>query len=337
MRHRWSRFRCRAERPCWTGGLHRCNVRPVKKIIFAAALSIAACNSSPDPAGAGPRTTAVPPGPSAAPDAALADSGAAETPPRPFAVLSSFETRYAYLGNRGKNIERAAIKSARLEPGQTFSFNAVVGPRTAENGFLKAPVILKGELSDGDGGGVCQVSSTLHGALRNAGLEIVSRTPHSRPSSYVQLGMDSTVVWPDVDLKVKNTLPCPVEIRMSVLPSKVPGERILRAEVWGSSDPVPAPSYRFSSRKKDPFSRLVRRPDGGAPDSVKRVQKGAAGQDVLSTIVWQGGRTETWRSSYPPTEEIWEVGEGAADDIGSWEPPQDAGAPDAGVRDASTD
>lgn len=250
--------------------------------------------------------------------------------PHEVVLLSWFETKYVSGGNRGKNIERAMIRFAELAPGQTFSFNAAVGPRTLKNGFLKAPVIFKGEMTDGEGGGVCQVSSTLHGAARIARLDIVDRTPHSRPSSYVPLGMDSTVVWPDVDLKIRNQFPYPVVFKMFSLPSKRTWEKILRAEVWGPADPKPTPKYSFYSKKNGTFERRVRRPDGGVPDEVRKVQKGLDGQEVFSTLTWPDGTRETWKSSYPPTDEIWEVGESAAEDLNGWLPVSDAGTPDSG-------
>lgn len=298
----------------------------VRKLIMMVALS--ACNTvvAPTP-DSGPTTHASELGKSIS-DEALPSQ-------HEVVLLSQFETRYAYGGNRGKNIERAMIRSLKVLPGAVVSFNSAVGPRTSENGFLKAPVIFKGEMTDGEGGGVCQVSSTLHGAVRLAGLAVIARTPHSRPSSYIPIGMDSTVVWPDVDLKIKNPFAYPVELKMSSFPSKHALEKVLRAEVWGPADPRPAPSYIFSvGKKKDVFDRLVRRPDGGAPDGVRKVQKGLNGQEVVSVLTWPDGVKETWKSSYPPTNEIWEVGKGAADDLDGWSPPLDGWHADAGPCDA---
>lgn len=247
-----------------------------------------------------------------------------EEKPRPHVLISFFETKYAYMGNRGKNIEKASIKTITIKSEETWSFNSTVGPRTVENGFLRAPIIFKGELIDGEGGGVCQVSSTIHGVARRAGLEIIERTPHSRPSSYIQLGMDSTVVWPDTDLKIKNTFSYPIEIRMFSSSSKILGEKILRAEIWGVGDLIPTPVYKFSSAKREPFERIVRRPVKGTPDSVKRIQKGHSGQEVTSKLSWADGKTQIWKSIYPPTNEIWEVGESVAPDLDLWSPDSDS-------------
>ena len=89
-------------------------------------------------------------------------------------------------------------------PGEIFDFNEVVGPRDEANGYKVAPVIAEGELVDGIGGGTCQISGTLHGAAFFAGLEIVERYPHTRPSSYIKMGLDATVVYPTINFRMKN-------------------------------------------------------------------------------------------------------------------------------------
>src|SRR5262249_28583373 len=126
-------------------------------------------------------------------------------------VLSSYETIFATFGvgvGRSANIQNAASKidGTIVPPGQTFSFNDLVGPRTLENGFAVAPEIMGDEMTTGVGGGTCQVSSTLHVAALYGALEIVERQSHSRPSAYTQMGLDATVSYPTVDLKVRNTM-----------------------------------------------------------------------------------------------------------------------------------
>ncbi len=262
-----------------------------------------------------------------------------ESPPRPqeFSVIAYYETRFTAGGNRGKNVERAAIQAV-LEPGAIFSFNSLVGPRTVENRFLWAPVIFKGEMTTGEGGGVCQVSSTIHAAARIAGLEIVERRPHSRPSSYVPLGMDSTVVWPTTDLRIRNSFEIPVEIRTLVFPSEDPKVRVLRAEIRGISEAYSAPKYFFYILRTTPFEKIVRRPKPGGSRSARRVQAGSVGKVVASVVDWGSltgldgeplqrldpaapPRVDRWRSEYRPVDEIWEVGEDVQD-LASWEPPK---------------
>jgi hypothetical protein len=278
------------------------------------------------------RQESLPPSRSSAPPPPEEPAASAEPPsvpeeppppadPKPEAsLIASYETRFSSSGNRAKNIGRALVGSVELAPGQTFSFNEFVGPRTSANGFLTAPVIFKGEMATGEGGGVCQVSTTLFAASRYAGLEIVERSPHSRPSSYVPPGMDSTVVWPGTDLKVRNPYPSAVRIAMSVSQSGTPGISVLKAEVWGFVSPS-APKYEGRAGKTREFKRVVRRPAHGPPGLVKKVQSGSNGIAVSSSLTWPDGRKASWRSEYAPVDEIWEVGE-EVQDLDSWAPPQ---------------
>lgn len=120
---------------------------------------------------------------------------------------------------RNNNIYLAAeaINNFVLFPGETFSFNQVVGERTIEKGYLHAPVIIEGEFSEDIGGGICQVSSTLFNAVDNAGLKIIKRYSHSRKVSYVPPGRDATVSWNGPDFVFANEYNQPILIRSKVL------------------------------------------------------------------------------------------------------------------------
>ncbi|EIT85656.1 putative factor for cell wall maintenance or synthesis [Fictibacillus macauensis ZFHKF-1] len=117
--------------------------------------------------------------------------------------------------SRIHNISLAAkaIDNHVVFPGETFSFNSVVGKRTSKRGYEKAPVIIKGELSEGVGGGICQVSSTLFNAADAAGLTIVQRFSHSRRVPYVPKGRDATVSWYGPDFRFYNHYGQPILIR----------------------------------------------------------------------------------------------------------------------------
>ncbi|WP_010273198.1 VanW family protein [Paenibacillus senegalensis] len=117
--------------------------------------------------------------------------------------------------NRAHNIVLAAkaINNAVLFPGESFSFNGTVGMRTAEKGYVRAPIIVRGELSEGIGGGICQVSSTLFNAIDRAGLKIVERYSHSRHVAYVPPGRDATVSWGGPDFVFSNPYNQPILIR----------------------------------------------------------------------------------------------------------------------------
>jgi len=82
--------------------------------------------------------------------------------------------------------------------------DASLGSRTKENGYKDAPVIVKGRLIEGVGGGVCQVTSTLYVAVLKAKLEVVERVKHSMPLGYVEPGQDATISEGYIDFKFRN-------------------------------------------------------------------------------------------------------------------------------------
>lgn len=127
-------------------------------------------------------------------------------------------TTYAYEdANRNANIQLAcrAVNGKKVLPGAEFSFNNTTGKRTEEKGYLPAAAIAGGATVDEVGGGVCQVSSTLFNACAMADMEIVERSPHTWPSTYVDKGRDATVNWPNLDFKFRNTLAYPLYITAS--------------------------------------------------------------------------------------------------------------------------
>ncbi|MDQ7097126.1 VanW family protein [Desulfosporosinus sp. PR] len=136
-------------------------------------------------------------------------------------LLSSYTTSFdPSLRGRTVNIRLAvkAIDGTLLKPGEVFSFNATVGPRTAEAGYQEALIIEGDAFVPGLGGGVCQVSSTLYNAVRLASpfLSVVERARHSLPIAYVPPGQDATVAYPELDFKFRNNSGCYLLIRSSV-------------------------------------------------------------------------------------------------------------------------
>lgn len=129
--------------------------------------------------------------------------------------ISSFSTNFSTSnGNRINNIELAtkAINGTILMPGDTFSFNEVVGERTRERGYKDAGVIIGDSIQSGLGGGICQVSSTLYNAMLKAGIKPTERRNHTLVLSYVPMGLDATVDWGNIDYKFTNTLSYPIYI-----------------------------------------------------------------------------------------------------------------------------
>ena len=109
--------------------------------------------------------------------------------------------------NRLANIKLASelINGTCLEPGETFSFNGVVGERTKDRGFKVATAYSGGTVVEDVGGGICQVSTTLFNAAVKADLEIVERHNHSLTVGYVDKGKDAAVNWGSQDLRFTNT------------------------------------------------------------------------------------------------------------------------------------
>jgi len=139
-------------------------------------------------------------------------------------VISSFSTVFNSANvNRSHNIKLACerINNTVLLPGETFSMDASLGSRTKENGYKDAPVIVKGRLIEGVGGGVCQVTSTLYVAVLKAKLEVVERVKHSMPLGYVEPGQDATISEGYIDFKFRNNTD-----RACLISASVVGNRI---------------------------------------------------------------------------------------------------------------
>lgn len=224
-------------------------------------------------------------------------------------VLSSYETSFAgKAGPRAVNIARAAryLNETVIGPGETLSFNKVVGQRTLQRGFVDAPVIVEDEMEPGVGGGVCQVATTLHAAAVYGNLEIVRRRSHSRPSGYAPLGLDATVIDGEVDLRIRNPYESPLIVH-AFLPTKTS----IRIELLGREPPGTV-RHAYGVTETHPFTRRVKvRPELG-PDAVKRTQKGNPGYDVVSYVSLtraDGSMSRRqYRSTYYPVPEVYLVG-----------------------------
>lgn len=136
-------------------------------------------------------------------------------------LIASYTTKFSAAKddetkqNRKYNIQKAAdiINGNVIQPGEEWSFNTVVGPRTYELGWKGANGISGGkEYTIQAGGGICQVSTTLYNALLCANMEIVDRRAHTIPSDYVPIGLDATVDTRGIDFVWKNNTDFPVYI-----------------------------------------------------------------------------------------------------------------------------
>lgn len=133
-------------------------------------------------------------------------------------LLATYSTKYVNNPDRTTNLRLASnkINGKVLMPGEVFSFNKVVGRRTVAAGYKNAAIFSDGQVTDGLGGGICQVTSTLYNAVVFANLDITSRRNHMFVPSYVTGGRDATVVYGSTDFKFKNSRTYPIKITSSV-------------------------------------------------------------------------------------------------------------------------
>ena len=132
--------------------------------------------------------------------------------------LAHYLTKLSGDTNRRTNIKLScqAINGTIVEPGQTFSFNQVVGNPTSDKGYLEADVIINDRITKGIGGGNCQVSSTLYNAaLESNNIEIIERNNHGQKVSYFPEGKDAAVAYGKLDMKFKNNTGSKIKLYMS--------------------------------------------------------------------------------------------------------------------------
>jgi vancomycin resistance protein YoaR len=230
-------------------------------------------------------------------------------------VMGSWQTPYSLStvdSDRTYNLKVGAgkVDGTVIAPHATFSFNQVTGDRTEKEGYRVAPVIQAGELVDGLAGGMCQIASTLHAAAWFAGLDIEESTPHSRPSAYITMGLDSTVVYPTTDLKLRNPYDFPVVIHYRV------NQGLVRAEILGKPRGVKV-GFEREILEKAAFGHATRT-DPTMPAGQKVIdQEGHEGFKIKRRrIVYDKRIDQPLRKPeekvlwYPPTTEYMRVGTG---------------------------
>ena len=155
-------------------------------------------------------------------------------------LLASYSTKYAVSNkNRTTNLRLAAekIDGTVLLPGEIFSYNNVVGERTISAGYKDAAIYLNGQVVDGLGGGICQISTTLFNAVLFSNLEIVELYNHQFIPSYATAGRDATVVYGVKDFKFKNSRNYAIKITCSV------ANGVASFQIWGFKQ---EPEYEVS-------------------------------------------------------------------------------------------
>ena len=229
-------------------------------------------------------------------------------------VIGWFETTYARDLKHEARTFNLRLAASKLDghvmlPGEIFDFNEVVGPRNEANGYKVATVIAQGELVDGIGGGTCQVAGTLHGAAFFAGLDIVERKPHTRPSFYIKMGMDAAVAYPTITLRLRNPFSYPVVVHETVQ------DGIARAEILGPKRTRDVTFVRKMS-EVTPFTEKEV-PDAKIPKGERVLtQRGIPGFKITRYRLLRDGSfavRERMTDVYPSTTQIWRVGTGEPD------------------------
>lgn len=202
-------------------------------------------------------------------------------------ILGSYETTYRNNGtyaNRASNIRRAVeiLSTAAIEigPGETFSFNESVGRRTRSRGFLEAPVIIDGTMTEGYGGGVCQVASTIYAAAMYSGLTVVEHWRHSRTSYYIPPGLDATVDWGSKDLVLQNPFNYPVYLFIRTRPGDTEREEIVVVD-FRATERTHVVSVSLEETRRTRFRTIIRRDLSLAPGYREVLERGTPGVRVV--------------------------------------------------------
>ena len=202
------------------------------------------------------------------------------------------------------------INGILVPPDSVFSFNNALGDVSAFTGYKQAYIIQNGKTVLGDGGGVCQVSTTLFRAILDAGLPIVERTAHAYRVSYYEQdsppGIDATVFSPSVDLKFKNDTGYHILIQSVVDPVNLH----LTFELYGTGDGRQAKITKPVITSQTPAPPDLYQDDPALPKGqIKQVDFAAAGAKVYFTReVTKGGKviiSETFNSNYRPWQAIY--------------------------------
>jgi vancomycin resistance protein YoaR len=215
--------------------------------------------------------------------------------------------------SRSNNIALAAklVDGSVVDPGETFSLNAAMGPRTANRGFDYAPVIAADNvLRQGVGGGICQYATTLFNAVFFAGLPVVERDAHSLYISHYPIGRDATVSWGSIDFRFKNDTGKSIMIR-----SWISGGALTVALVGKTGRTVTYKTSDFYDVRKPAHGKSDPKViyDSDLGPGVIRWEKGIDGQSVRveRTVKDADGKvlfSDTFVSHYAPMDWVKRVG-----------------------------
>lgn len=227
--------------------------------------------------------------------------------------LGSYTSSYSNSDkNRASNVALAAsiLNGTIVMPGETFSFNQVMGDcGLSSRGFKPAAVFKGGKVVQEVGGGVCQISSTLYIAVLYANLDIVSRSNHALPVGYVPVSLDATVYYPFLDFKFKNTRDYPVKIVATTTSS-----RKLTISIYGTKEDKEYEVVLTSWKTGTVASKVQEQNDSTLEKGkTKIIQAGAAGYKSVAykTVKYNGkvvSKVLLSEDSYGSTPKIIAVG-----------------------------
>lgn len=211
-------------------------------------------------------------------------------------LLGTFSTKFTSSNsNRIKNVNSAAayIDGTVLYPGEEFSTHDVIAPFTAERGYAEAGNYVNGEVVDGMGGGVCQVSTTLYNAVLRAELEVTERAPHSMTVSYVELSEDAAIAGTYKDLKFRNSSEYPIYIEGYTTSDKKVVFSIYGKETRDSNRTISFESVQLS----ETGGNTVLVADPGQPLGYKAASGGSKGYtaELYKIVKVNGVETERIR------------------------------------------
>lgn len=197
--------------------------------------------------------------------------------------LGGYSTNVAGTAARINNVRLAGqhCNNTILLPGETFSYNEVVGQRTAARGFQEAGAYLNGKTVQELGGGICQVSSTLYCATVLSNLEIVHRENHMFESTYVPLGLDATVSWGGPDYVFKNNTKYPIKVVAGY------ANGVCTCEIWGTKTDNITVKFVNEVLSRNPYSTVT------VKDDTKPV-----GYSTVTEEGENGSKVQTYRELY---------------------------------------
>ena len=208
-------------------------------------------------------------------------------------VLAERTTNIAGPSGRLNNIVLSSqyIHGTKLNPGDVFSFNEIVGRRTAARGFQPAGGFAGGRLVDMVGGGICQTSSTIYYTVLRANLQVVERRNHGLTIGYLPLGHDAMVYWGQSDFRFANDRDYPIMIEAVV------EGRELTARIIGTKVDDYTFTTDFVVLSSRPFE-VIRRPDPELDPGQTRVDlpgsNGVSVEVFVNRIDGDGNRVDRW-------------------------------------------